>query len=156
MRPDGHRELDDLLSGDAGRILSATEEILATHDTRTLDVLTDALDRIGAATIGVDLGGAFVPNRLRLAHALDRLRLYANERANGRSKTNCYCRLFGGYMLASPDYYAKRKRLEVVSKTVLKEEYATVFRCRCTGCGTEFIAREEVGWHLPTYNWAET
>ncbi len=145
MLPDGPQALDDFLSGDPDRVYRAVREVMIGYDDEVLDFLAPHVGRIEAATKGIDLGGAIVPNRRYLAEAIRRLRAVAEG--------VCFCTLLPDRTLTGPRGEERAGLIEVERETVLREEYATLYRCRCKRCGSRWQVREETGWHMPTYQW---
>lgn len=148
--------LNGFLSRDPDRIMAAIRVVMETRDADVLDHLSAQSTVIEKATKGIDLGGAFIPNRVQLNLALKRLRLYRDGKAAaGNTRDFCYCRLFGDHLSHHPELMRDRGRVEIESEDVRREEYTTIYRCRCVECGAKFRVQEDIGWHVPTYRWEE-
>ena len=145
MSPDTSSILDDLLSGDRDRILAAVGVLHGTYDRGLLDEIAPEADRIEAATKGIDLGGAFLPNTHHLAFAISKLRAVTDG--------HCLCQVVAGSSLMRPQVEASRGLLEVLSEATDRDNLSTDIEVRCDSCGTQYRVTERIGWHLPTYEW---
>lgn len=145
--PDGDALVADLCSGERDRVLHAVWAIVATRDPAVLQPIVDALPRIRTATDDLDLGGAFVSNRLNLERSL----AYVERFAAGE----CFCTAYdhGGFF--QPEREAARGHVRIVEvRTTPLRGRETWPRdvCECTACGRRFDV-EHGESHYPWWQW---
>ncbi len=140
--------LDELTSGDAQKIWSASSAIVHLRDAQTLDDLAAHLDEIHAKTNGIALGGAFFPNRERLNFALKKLSFHKNNQG-------CLCHLYPDYVMYNPSNEAKEGNVQILETTYQQEKWVDFYTCQCSLCGTQFHV-EEREYHYTWWGWKIT
>lgn len=138
--------LDDLLSGDPGRVWAACGAVMRSWDRAALRMLAARVEEIRAATAGVDLGGALRSNRTHLDFALRKLAFATGEA--------CLCGLYPLYDLYDPRREAEEGHVEMLSERFADGTGHSDWRCRA--CGQGFAVREETGYHYPWFVWEAT
>jgi hypothetical protein len=136
--------LADLTSRDAQRIRAASHDVARSWDLDLLRTLACEGWAIEAATRGIELGGALRSNRAVLDFALKKLRHMATSDA-------CLCTLYPAYDMFDPAAEEKAGRLAIISEKAIP--YASVFTCRCAGCGATYTA-EERDYHYMWWQWS--
>ena len=137
--------LDDLVSGDAGRIHSAVWAIIRARDPVVLDPLASALAEIRSATADVDLGGIVFPNRASLAFALRKLEHH-------RDRAGCLCALYPGLLLIDPEREAEAGHVRILGVTKIQDRWIDSYSCECTACGARFEVKEGES-HYTWWQW---
>ena len=134
------------LSRDPHQVWLAAHTVLASWDRALLAQIALRRAEIEAATEGLDLGGAFRPNRVALLAALDRAAFAAGD-------ADCLCRLYPRHDFYAPEREAERGHVTVTGREVDREAYETRYAVTCSACGANMRATEQIGWHIPLYRW---
>ena len=145
MTPD--QTLADFLSGDVTRVVAAAHAVRGCHDRAMLALLAGQIDRIRAATRGLDLGGELRPNASYLDVALRKL-----EAARGIA---CLCTVFSSDEMANPQTLAAAGVVEILSAVDDPNLWETRIELRCKVCSLRYIVREDNSYHYPWFEWAK-
>jgi hypothetical protein len=140
--PEESSLLDELVSGDASRVMRAAWEVMRTRDGELLDPLIPALPRIRRATARVDLGGMLHPNRATLEHALEKIEHYRDGA--------CWCASYPGLLLISPEKEQQAGHVSIVSTS--EPDWSMTYHCRCVTCGQDFDV-EQGDYHYTWWKW---
>ena len=138
--------VEDFLSGDGKRVLSAVWTVFRTRDPAVLAPVSRALPAIEKATADADLGGVFVSNNANLDHALDRIRLFAQGR--------CLCAAYRSHQFYDVEKEEARRHVRVVGTVPNDRQWVPDRVCECLGCGKRFQV-EQGEYHYPWWKWTE-
>ena len=136
--------VQDLLSGDPARVLSATWEVIGTRDGEQLAPLVTALPALRTATAGLDLGGALIANATHVRHALHRLELVADGA--------CLCAAYPDHLLYDVAREERRGHVRVVDTVPNERQWEPDRVCACAACGRRFQV-EQGEYHYPWWQW---
>lgn len=136
--------VEDLLSGDRGRLLGAVWAIIGTRDSETLRPVLTALPEIRRATADLDLGGAFVSNAANLAHALARVELVGT--------TTCLCTVYPDRQGYDPAVEERRGHVRVDATVPNPRQWEPDRICSCIACGRRYQV-EHGEYHYPWWAW---
>ncbi|SCX49693.1 hypothetical protein SAMN03159343_2253 [Klenkia marina] len=152
MGPPGAEELalrspvvQDLLSRDPGRVISAAWTLLGTRDPAVLTPVLTAVDAIEDATAGLRLGGALASNAGHLASGL--------ERARTLGRGECLCTCYPGHSFYEPDREQAKGYVRVVGTVPDERQWVDDSICECTNCGRRYQVEHGEG-HYPWWRWA--
>ena len=147
--PDGPALVDDLLSRDRSRILSAVWALIRTRDDAALRAVRARLPELEDAVDEVELGGMLASNGRHVTHAFDRVRLHASGR--------CLCGAYAEHDMYDP------AREQTLGHVAIVDEIPVVVRgvhwrprriCACADCGRRFDV-EENEHHYPWWRWRD-
>lgn len=136
--------VQDLLSADPSRVLSATWTVIGTRDPELLAPLVTALPAIRTATAGLDLGGALIQNATHVRHALERLALVADG--------VCLCTAYPDHVLYDVAREEQRGHVRVVGTVPNQRQWEPDRICACTACGRRYQV-EQGEYHYPWWQW---
>ncbi|MCX2946821.1 hypothetical protein [Lentzea sp. NEAU-D7] len=136
----------DFLSGDENRVLSAVWAVFETRDPEVLAPLARALPAVEKATADVELGGALVPNRSNLDHALARIRLH--------DRGVCLCAAYLSHQFYDPAKEEHRRHVRVVATVANDRQWVPDRVCECRDCGKRFQV-EQGEYHYTWWKWTE-
>jgi hypothetical protein len=138
--------LRDLTSGDAHRVWSACGGIARLREPAALDFLAARLEEIRAATDGVPLGGALLPNAVHLRHALRKLEFW-------RAREGCLCRLYPEYLFYDPGKEAETGHLRILETRLYQDgPWVDAYICECLDCHARFRVEERES-HYTWWGW---
>ncbi|GAA4682398.1 hypothetical protein [Nocardioides nanhaiensis] len=136
--------VQDLLSGEPSRVLSATWTVIGTRDPELLAPLVTALPAIRSATAGLDLGGALIQNATHVRHALTRLQLVADG--------ECLCTAYPDHLLHDVAREQQRGHVRVEGTVPNERQWEPDRICVCTACGRRYQV-EQGEYHYPWWQW---
>ncbi|MFB9313377.1 hypothetical protein [Nocardioides plantarum] len=136
--------VQDLLSDDGSRVMSAVWDVLGTRDPEVLEPLLRVLPTIKEATQDLELGGALIANASHVARALDRVALF------GRGTCLCTAYLFD--QLSDPAKEERRGHVRIVETIPGDGSWVPDRICECTDCGRRYRVEEGL-YHYPWWAW---
>lgn len=136
--------VDEFLSGDKKRVISALWEVMATRDPKILAPLAAALPTLRKATEELDLGGALVSNASNLDRAFARIQLFADG--------VCLCTAYPPHLLFNPVKEEHRGHIRVVGTVPNERQWEPDRICECTDCGRRYQV-EQGEYHYTWWQW---
>lgn len=136
--------VQDLVSGDERRVLSAVWAIRSTRDPGVLAPLVTALPLIEQATEDLELGGALLSNSSNLEAALDRIRLFGTGA--------CLCTAYPADQSSDPTTEEERDHVRVVETIPNDGQWVPDRICECTTCRRRYRVEEGL-YHYPWWKW---
>lgn len=137
--------LEDLLSRDVPRILTASGKLLHEWDLEVLNELADHLPVIRKQLEGLEFGGALFPNQEHVNRALKRIE-YAHQHKG------CLCQMYVGYLMYDPKRENKAGRVRITSTVYVQEPWVDHYLCECMACGAVFKITERES-HYFWWDW---
>ncbi|AWH16485.1 hypothetical protein C1922_03640 [Stenotrophomonas sp. ZAC14D2_NAIMI4_7] len=137
--------LQDLLSGDGGRITDAARTLARLFDAAPLDALAPHAALIEQRSAGIALGGMLVSNQAHLKAALQRLRYW-------QAGAGCLCALNPGYPFFDPRRLIEHGQMQLLSLDAAEDGWGDCHSVACTHCGQHWQATERE-YHYPWWEW---
>lgn len=142
----GHALVQEFLSGDERRVISALWKVVATRDAAVLAPVAKALPAIERATADLELGGALLSNANNLDHALDRVRAF--------KAGTCLCTTYPDHPRYDPEKEEERGHARVVETLPNDRQWRPDRICVCTDCGRTYRV-EEGEYHYTWWKWTQ-
>lgn len=145
---DAKELLEDFISGDPDKVISASNAIISRCNDRDLIApLLDHLTEINKKIKHLDLGGKLAPNKRFVNHALRIIRFYKSGKA-------CPCSLYpySGYDGYDPENEQDKNNIRITSTTT--EAMSTTYIVECMKCGEKYsvLGLER---HYKFWKWSE-
>lgn len=137
--------LEDLVSRDVSRILSAAGRLLHEWNGAALNDLAAHLPVIRQQLQGLEFGGLLFPNKEHVNRALKRI-----EHAHGRK--GCLCALYAGYLMYNPKREEQDGRVRITASVYVQEPWVDHYLCECMACGARFRVTERES-HYFWWDW---
>lgn len=138
--------LQDLLSGDSTRILTACGAILRNWDLQFLTELASHVPEIREKTKDVALGGALHPNSAHLANAIRRMEF-------ARDCQGCLCTLYADDQFSNPSQESDRGHVKILETKLQDGNYVDYYICECQHCGARHQVTER-DYHYTWWGWS--
>lgn len=120
--------LADLTSRDPQRVWASACAIIKLRNDAELRELVAQLPALRQATSGLNLGGALRANSTYVDFAIQKLEFYQHGRG-------CMCQLYLRYDLYDPLQEQNNENTRIISITIDRAAWTTIYACHCTLCG---------------------
>ena len=139
--------IDDITSKDIQKIRTSSCEIIDSgQDEAKIKPLIPFIELIRKETNGLDLGGAFAPNKRFPEYAIKTIEFH-------RDRNGCTCELYAGeYDCFDPRQEYKKGHIKLTSE--IKGDWAYDYVVECQKCGEHYDVMERNG-HYTWWKWTK-
>lgn len=140
--------ISDLTSKDVSRIrIGACEIISFSQDKEKVLQLKDFRQLIIDKTAGIEMGGAFAPNKRFVDYALNIIDFHVADK-------RCSCTLYSDfkYECNDPNKEVEKGNIVILEITKIENNWIDYYSCSCNKCGQKFNVFERDG-HYTWWEW---
>lgn len=138
--------VQDFLSGDMNRVLSALWTVVRTREPAVLAPLVTALPAIEEANAEADLGGMLASNNANLVHALARIELFG--------KGVCLCAAYLSHQFYDPAKEEHERHVRIVESVPNPKQWEPDRVCECRDCSKRYQV-EQGEYHYTWWKWSQ-